>query len=117
MIIDGLRKNGVDVVECHEDLWKETDEKLEGIRDNSATFKKLSGFLSAYVRLVRKFRKMGSYDALIVGYAGHISEAILSSKNDEILRKKIANGGQDCFEKNFSASAIGKTVLHLIESL
>ena len=46
-----------------------------------------------------------------------LSEAILSLKNDKILREKIAHGGQDYFEKKFSLDAIGKTVLHLIESL
>src|SRR3989304_5151940 len=72
VIIEGLRENGVDVVECHEDLWKGTAEKLEGIRDSRAVFNRLSKILSTYVRLVRKSKEIGEYDILIVGYAGHV---------------------------------------------
>src|SRR3972149_1155464 len=86
VIIEGLRKNGVNVVECHEDLWKGTDEKLEGIKDSSSIIRRLSGFLGAYVRLVIKFRKMGSYDALIVGYAGHID--VFLAKFLNLFRRK-----------------------------
>lgn len=57
VIIEGLRKNGVDVIESHGEL-----------------------------------KEIG-------------------------VPVKMVHGGQDYFVKNFSADAIGKTVLHLIESL
>jgi len=72
IIIEGLRRNGVEVVECHEDLWKGTSEKLAGIQDAFSIVKKLFKLLPVYLRLVRKFAKIGDYDVIIVGYAGHI---------------------------------------------
>lgn len=72
VIIEGLRRNGVEVIECHEDFWKGTEEKLEGLKDRSRMLKKLGGLLRTYPGLIRKFRKVGPYDALIVGYAGHM---------------------------------------------
>ncbi len=72
MIIEGLRRNGVEVVECHEDLWKGTSEKLAGIKDGFSITKKSVSILKIYLKLIRKYRSIGCYDAILVGYAGHI---------------------------------------------
>ncbi len=66
VIIEGLRKNGVDVVECHEDFWRNTEEKLEGVKavSISAMLKSISRLLRAYKSLFCKFREVGAYDAL-----------------------------------------------------
>src|SRR3990172_11571720 len=86
VIIDGLKKNGVDVVECHEDLWQGTSEKLEGIKDGLAVLKKSLHIIKAYLSLIKKFKNAGNYDALIVGYAGHID--IFLAKVLNLFRKK-----------------------------
>ena len=107
VIIEGLRRNGAEVVECHEDFWTGTDEKLEGLKDRSLMLKKLLGLLRTYVKLVRKFGKAGPYDAIIVGYAGHIDiflarflnlfrrkpiifDAFLSLYDTTVMDRKIA---------------------------
>ena len=72
VIIEGLRRNGIDVVECHLDLWEGTSEKLAGIQDVFSIIKKLLGISKVYLRLIRKYMSIGNYDVLIVGYAGHI---------------------------------------------
>ena len=58
VIIEGLRRNGVDVVECHEDFWRSTEEKLEGVKAVSAgaMLKNISRLLRAYKSLFYKFR-------------------------------------------------------------
>jgi glycosyltransferase involved in cell wall biosynthesis len=45
-----------------------------------------------------------------------LSEAILSLKNDKMLREKIAHNGLGYFKKNFSAEAIGKKVMDVIDT-
>lgn len=72
MIIEGLRRNGVEVIECHEDFWEDTAQKLEGVKGGSGLIKTLYRLLLAYSKLIGKFRHVGHYDALIVGYAGHV---------------------------------------------
>ncbi len=72
VIMEGLRRNGIEVVECHEDLWKGTSEKLAGIKDGFSITKKSASILKIYLTLIRKYRSIGYYDAIIVGYAGHI---------------------------------------------
>ncbi|MCC7202771.1 MAG: glycosyltransferase family 4 protein [Nitrospirae bacterium] len=72
VIIEGLSKNGIDVVECHEDLWGGTSDKLAGIQDGFSIITKLLRILQVYFRLIIKYRGIGKHDAIIVGYAGHI---------------------------------------------
>ncbi len=86
VIIEGLRRNGVEVVECHEDLWKGTSEKLAGIKDGFSITKKLASILNIYLKLIRKYRSIGSYDAIIVGYAGHIDVFLARFLN--LLKRK-----------------------------
>lgn len=86
VIIEGLRRNGVDVVECHEDFWKSTEEKLKGVQAGQGEIKTLWRLMRTYARLVSKFRKVGNYDVLIVGYAGHID--IFLAKFLNLLRRK-----------------------------
>ena len=52
VIIEGLRKNGVNVIECHEEMWKGTSEKLEGIKDWFAIFKQSARILRTYLKLI-----------------------------------------------------------------
>ncbi|HET6370967.1 MAG TPA: glycosyltransferase family 4 protein [Nitrospiria bacterium] len=73
VLIRGLVRAGIDVVECHVPLWE---------KDRNKTGKFLSPFYLlrfafrlafAYVRLLfRYFFSTGRYDLMIVGYLGHI---------------------------------------------
>lgn len=86
VMIEGLRKNGVEVTECHEDFWKDTSQKLEGVKAGSGIVKMLYRLLLTYSKLISKFRRVGYYDALIVGYAGHID--IFLAKVLNLFRRK-----------------------------
>src|SRR3989304_3209708 len=83
-IIEGLRRNGVEVTECHEDFWKDTSEKLEGVK--AGYIKTTLRLPRVYLSLIKKFMKIGPYDAMIVGYAGHID--IFPAKFLNILRHR-----------------------------
>lgn len=72
VIIDGLRQNGVDVVECHVPLWKGTADKVHNAQKgvlNPALPLRLAW---AYARLLPKYLIAGRYDVMFVGYAGHL---------------------------------------------
>ena len=72
VIITGLASPGVQVVECHVPLWRETADKVsqaaKGFRNPRLAWR----VLQAYGRLLRVYRGIGAYDAMIVGYAGHL---------------------------------------------
>ena len=70
LLIAGLRAAGAEVVECRAPLWHGTADKLAAARGA------LPGFAwrlaVAWRELVRRHREIGAYDALVVGYAGHL---------------------------------------------
>lgn len=72
IMIEGLRCNDVHVIECQESLWF-------GVEDREALASggwRNLGFwirvVRTYLRLLAKYRKIGYYDILIVGYPGQI---------------------------------------------
>jgi glycosyltransferase involved in cell wall biosynthesis len=70
MMIAGLRQNGVEVIECHEKLWRGIDDRVE---TTSGGWKKPIFWwrvLNTYMRLILKFRGIGDFDILWVGYPG-----------------------------------------------
>lgn len=74
-LIRGLVENGVEVVRCHSDLWSGTDDKIssiKGLQKKPLALSFLSRAVASYLRLVREHRRVGQYDAMLVGYAGHV---------------------------------------------
>ena len=80
ILISGLRKNGVEVMECHFQLWN------EGFRFNKLTlmsgywrkFRTISRVLFAYPALIFRYLSMEKHDAVVVGYLGHIDVLFLA---------------------------------------
>jgi len=122
VIIEGLKRNGIDVVECHEDLWKGTSDKLAGIQDGFSIIKKLFRILQVYLRLIRKYRSIGNYDAIIVGYAGHID--IFLAKFLNLFKRKplIFDVFLSLYDtavvdrKIVSAGSVKAKLLHLLDT-
>ena len=71
VIIQGLRQNGVDVVECHARLWYDTADKIRSVRGGLFNPVLLGRALGSYLRLIRRYTRIGDYDVMVVGYAGH----------------------------------------------
>lgn len=71
MLIAGLRKSGVEVVEINEQLWKSTGDKLA----RASAWWKDPGFLlrwvAAYIKLAFRLLREKGVAAVIVGYTGH----------------------------------------------
>ncbi len=72
VIVTGLRAAGVQVVECHVPLWQETADKVSQAAKGFMNPRLAWRVLRAFGRLWRVYRGIGAYDAMIVGYAGHI---------------------------------------------
>ena len=71
VIIQGLRQNGVEVVECHVRLWRNTADKIRSVRRGLFNPGLLGRALSSYFKLIKRYAGIGDYDIMIVGYAGH----------------------------------------------
>lgn len=73
IIIDGLRKNDVEVVECHFPLWELTRDKTGdylGLRSIVALIAKVG---LGYLKLIKRyFLNIGDYDVMMVGYIGQL---------------------------------------------
>jgi glycosyltransferase involved in cell wall biosynthesis len=70
MMIEGLRQNGVEVVECHEKLWKGIEDRVQATTGGWLKPVFWWRVLSTYTRLLRRYQKIGPYDVLVVGYPG-----------------------------------------------
>ena len=72
VIIRGLRDNGIDVVECHADLWHGTKDKIAGARTLAGFVKVGPRLITTYLSLIRQFCNAPDFDMIIVGYTGQI---------------------------------------------
>jgi len=70
IMIKGLRKNGVEVIECHENLWTGIEDRVNAVEKGIFNPKLWKRMLGVYFRLFEKFRKLPDFDVLVVGYPG-----------------------------------------------
>ncbi|HNT74098.1 MAG TPA: glycosyltransferase [Anaerolineae bacterium] len=72
IMIEGLRRNGVEVIECHETLWQGIDDRVKVAGGGWKHFAFLIRVLKTYARLLWQYRQVGAYDVLVVGYPGQL---------------------------------------------
>lgn len=71
-IILGLRKNGVEVIECHEPIWKSTQEKIAKASSGWLDIKLIGRWIIVYLKLIfRFFKEKERFDFIFIGYSGH----------------------------------------------
>lgn len=70
IMIKGLRKNGVEVIECHENLWTGIDDRVNAVEKGIINPKLWKRMFGVYLRLLKKFKKLPDFDVLVVGYPG-----------------------------------------------
>ena len=71
LMIDGLRLNGVEVVECHVPLWTGIEDRVDKAVGGWRNPRFVWRVLRAYVQLLRAYRRVGGYDVLMLGYPGY----------------------------------------------
>lgn len=71
VIIEGLRRRGIDVVECHVPLWGDEAERHNAVFRAARLVALTFRLLWAWVRLAARYLRLPRHDAVIVGYMGH----------------------------------------------
>jgi glycosyltransferase involved in cell wall biosynthesis len=72
ILIQGLRRAGVEVVECHVKLWSGIQDRVNVASGGWFRPKFILRVISVYLNLLRKYRDVGKYDVMIVGYPGQL---------------------------------------------
>lgn len=76
IILRGLKENGIQVLECHAEIW-------EGIEDKSQVTGKLDRvqlivrWILSYPRLLLRYLRLPEHAAVIIGYVGQIDVLVL----------------------------------------
>ncbi len=70
IMIAGLRANGVEVIECHEELWRGIDDRVGVLSGGWLNPSFWARAAKTYWRLIGKYRRMPAHDLLVVGYPG-----------------------------------------------
>jgi len=70
ILINGLRKQGVTVLECHSNLWRNEEDRVNQASGGWFNPKFLWRVVVAYYKLFRKYMRIGDYDIMLVGYPG-----------------------------------------------
>ncbi len=70
ILIEGLRRNGIMVTECHQPLWRGIEDRIKAIGGGWSSPKFLGRVIRTYFRLMADYSKIPDYDLLMVGYPG-----------------------------------------------
>lgn len=72
IMIEGLRRAGVEVVECQVPLWTGIEDRVQAALGGWARPNFAWRVVSTYCRLLAAFRRVGDFDVLMLGYPGQI---------------------------------------------
>lgn len=72
IMIEGLRQAGVDVIECHEPLWRGVEDRVQAASGGWLRPAFIWRVLHTYWGLLRRYCRIDDYDILVVGYPGQL---------------------------------------------
>jgi glycosyltransferase involved in cell wall biosynthesis len=72
IMIEGLRQAGVQVIECHEQLWRGIPDRVEAASGGWLRPAFWRRVIRAYWRLLKRHRQIQDYDVMVVGYPGQL---------------------------------------------
>lgn len=72
IMIEGLRCNGIEVVECHIPLWHGIEDRVNKAAGGWRNPRFLWRVLRTYWELFKAYRRVGHYDVLMLGYPGYL---------------------------------------------
>jgi glycosyltransferase involved in cell wall biosynthesis len=70
LMIERLRLNGCEVIECHASLWRGFDDRDQVAKGGWVDPRFWLRAISAYLRLILRYLHVGYYDIMLVGYPG-----------------------------------------------
>ncbi|APG26983.1 hypothetical protein A7E78_03525 [Syntrophotalea acetylenivorans] len=76
ILLDGLRQNGIEIVECHADIWNGVEDKA-CMRKSWKLVPVLLRWIFSYPKLVINYLLLPKHDAVFVGYMGHLDAIVL----------------------------------------
>ncbi len=90
ILLEGLRRNGVEVIECHASLWQSIADRVETVESGWKRPRFWLRVAGAYVALLRRYWQIhGAYDVLVVGYPGQL-DVFLARLLSWVQRKPLA---------------------------
>ncbi len=72
ILIEGLRRNDVEVIECHAPLWSGLEDRIRAASGGWLRPAFLLRLVKAIRQLLAAHRKVADYDVMILGYPGQI---------------------------------------------
>lgn len=76
IMIRGLKENGIEVLECHADVWGRIEDKSQ-VSGWSQRLRLLVRWLRSYPGLILHYLRLPKHDVVIIGYMGHLDVLIL----------------------------------------
>jgi glycosyltransferase involved in cell wall biosynthesis len=87
-MIEGLRRNGVEVIECHRTLWRGIEDRVQAAGGGWLRPSFLGRVLRTYGKLLLAYRKVGDFDVMVIGYPGQ-ADTFLARALTWIRRKPL----------------------------
>jgi len=72
IMIAGLRRNDVEVIECHVPLWHGIEDRVEAASGGWLRLSFLLRVIRTYYQLLKAYRKIDDYDVMVLGYPGQL---------------------------------------------
>lgn len=76
ILIQGLRENGFEVIECRRDLWQGIEDKSQ-LCGKRTRLRLTLRWLFAYPRLLWRYLRLPAHDLVLVGYLGQLDVLVL----------------------------------------
>ncbi len=76
IMIEGLRRTGAEIFECHERLWHGIEDRERAAKGGWLSVGFVWRVLRTYIRLLKKHRTVPEYDVLMLGYPGQLDSFI-----------------------------------------
>ena len=90
ILMEGLRRNGVEVIECHATLWQGIEDRVETVESGWKHPRFWLRIIGVYIALLRRYWQIGgAYDVLVVGYPGQL-DVFLARLLSWLHRKPLA---------------------------
>lgn len=72
IMIAGLRRNDVEVIECHVPLWRGIEDRVEAASGGWLRPAFVLRVFRTYYKLLKAYMKVGDYDVMVLGYPGQL---------------------------------------------
>jgi glycosyltransferase involved in cell wall biosynthesis len=72
IMIEGLRRAGLDVVECHASLWNTVEDRVHAASGGWRNLRFIWRVIETYMMLIRRYFKLDDFDVMVVGYPGQV---------------------------------------------